>query len=209
LRKLQSGQTVSFSIHQVAERELVPVDQIDARYDYLEHKMLSEFYDYIGSRQNMKFLHWNMRDINYGFAAIEHRFRVLGGTPVVIDDDRKTDLARLLVDIFGVGYIGHPRLEKLLEKNRIQPRDFLSGHDEAAAFENKEYVRLHQSTLRKVDVLANIANRAYDRDLKVNTTWWEMRGGRVRLVLIWLAQHWLLTLVGGIASVIGLIQLFL
>ena len=56
----------------------------------------------------MKYMHWNMRDINYGFPAIEHRYRVLGGNPVIIDDDKKLDLARLLIDIYGVGYAGHP-----------------------------------------------------------------------------------------------------
>jgi hypothetical protein len=25
-----------------------------------------------GSHKGMKYIHWNMRDINYGFAAIEH-----------------------------------------------------------------------------------------------------------------------------------------
>ena len=49
-----------------------------------------------------------------------------------------------------------PRLENLLEKNFIKPRDFLSGPQEAAAPENRNCVGLHQSTLRKVDVIANV-----------------------------------------------------
>lgn len=72
--------------------------------------MLQEFFEHARGNQGMKYLHWNMRDINYGFAAVEHRFRVLGGEPFVIADDRKIDLARLLIDIFRVGYAGHPRL---------------------------------------------------------------------------------------------------
>lgn len=40
----------------------------------------------------MNFLHWNMRDINYGFAAIEHRFSVLGGKPFILADNRKYGL---------------------------------------------------------------------------------------------------------------------
>jgi hypothetical protein len=64
----------------------------------------------------MKYVHWNMRDINYWLAAIEHRHRVLEGTPVVVEDDKKIDLARLLMDIYGVGYVGPPRLENILAK---------------------------------------------------------------------------------------------
>jgi hypothetical protein len=155
--------------------------------------------------KGMKYLHWNMRDINYGFAALEHRFRVLGGTPVVIEDGKKIDLARLLIDIYGVGYIGHPRLETLLAKNSIKPRDFLTGPQEAEAFEKRNFVGLHQSTLRKVDVIANLAERAHSRQLKTNTTWWEMHGGRVRTVLNWMAENRTFQLVAGLASIAGLV----
>jgi hypothetical protein len=134
--------------------------------------MLDAFYGHVGGHRGMRYLHWNMRDINYGFAAIEHRFRVLHGDPVVVDDDKKIDLARVLIDIYGVAYIGHPRLENLLAKNSIRPRDFLTGPQEAEAFENRNFVGLHQSTLRKVDVIANIAEPAHERHLKTNTSWW-------------------------------------
>jgi hypothetical protein len=123
-RKLDSGQTVSFSIHQVAERQHVTFDRIEAEYDALERQMLDEFFKHIGSHRGMKYVHWNMRDINYGFAAMEHRYRVLGGEPFLVEDQNKLDLSRLLIDIYGVGYIGHPRLETLLHKNSILPRDF-------------------------------------------------------------------------------------
>ena len=89
-----------------------------------------------------------MRDLNYGFEAIENRYRVLEGRPESIEDDKKYDLARLLIDIYGNGYVGHPRLEKLIEKNKISTRDFMDGQLEAAAFANKEYVKLHMSTLK-------------------------------------------------------------
>ena len=127
-----------------------------------------------------------------GFQAIEHRFRVLGGKDgelFAVDDRNKTDLARLLIDIYGLGYIGHPRLEKLLEKNRISRRDFLTGQQEAEAFEEKEFVKLHQSTLRKVDVMANIAGLANDRTLKTDASWWDMNGGRVMWAWNWITDH--------------------
>ena len=58
-------------------------------------------------------------------------------------------------------------MEKLIELNNIGAKDYLSGKDEATAFENKEYVKLHRSTLRKVDVFANILNRTINNTLKV------------------------------------------
>lgn len=157
--------------------------------------MLDAFFEHVSSYKGSTYLHWNMRDANYGFAAIEHRYSVLGGTPLHIENDRKIDLARLLIDIYGVGYASHPRLESLLAKNSIQPRDFLSGAQEAEAFVNRNYVALHQSTLRKVDVLANIGERAHSRHLKTNTSWWEMHGGRIKGPISWLANNKLLALV--------------
>lgn len=160
VRSLESAQTHSFSIHQVAERLKMPFSEIEARYDELERQMLDAFYTHLGAHRGMKYLHWNMRDINYGFAAIDHRYEVLGGTPTLVEDARKFDLSRILIDIYGVAYIGNPRLEKLIEKNRMQPRDMMNGAEEAQAFVDGNYVGLHQSTLRKVDLLANIAERA-------------------------------------------------
>ena len=192
LRKLDSAQTISFSIHKVAEIKGVPFSGISKHYDSLEREMLQDFYRHLRNYQQVKYLHWNMRDSNYGFQAIEHRFRVLGGNDdelYIVDDKNKTDLARLLIDIYGLGYIGHPRLEKLLEKNDISRLDFLTGAKEAEAFDNKEFVALHRSTLRKVDVMANIDGRAHDGNLKSNTSWWDMHGGRVAWVFNWLTEH--------------------
>jgi hypothetical protein len=203
VRKVLSGQTRSFSIHQVAEQKGVPFDEIDKHYDSLEREMLDGFCAHVNSFQDTKYLHWNMRDINYGFAAIEHRHRVLGGQPVVIEDDKKADLSRLLIDIYGIGYAAHPRLTNLLSINSIQPKDFLNGEGEAQAFDKRDFVALHQSTLRKVDILADLFERAHNRQLRTNTTWWGMHGGRLRGVVEWLAANKL------IAFVIALVGLFL
>ena len=124
LRRLDNAQTVSFSIHRVAERAGVQFAEIEANYDGLERHMLDAFFDHVRHHRGFTYAHWNMRDINYGFAAIEHRYRVLGGDPAVIPDDSKVDLARVMIDIYGKGYAGHPRLETLMAQNHIKPLDF-------------------------------------------------------------------------------------
>ncbi|MCC6611690.1 MAG: hypothetical protein IT515_18710 [Burkholderiales bacterium] len=199
VRNLSSGQTDSFSIHQIAEEKGVAFDQIDQHYDDLERQMLDRFFQFVLSRQHYHWVHWNMRDVNYGFAAIEHRYRVLGGQPLLIAEDRKFDLARAMIDLYGIAYIGHPRLESLVRKNKITARDFLVGADEAKAFEEKEFVKLHQSTLRKVDIFANLFERASNRTLKTNSTWWEQHGFQPAVIAEIAREHWLITLliVGG------------
>lgn len=200
VRNLASGQTDSFSIHQIAEERGVPFSDIDQYYDNMEMAMLGRFFDFVLSHQHFNWIHWNMRDVNYGFAAIEHRFRVLGGTPIQIVEDRKFDLSRALVDLYGVGYIGHPRLETLITKNKITNKDFLTGKEEAAAFDAKEFVKLHQSTLRKADTLANIFERTSTNSLKNNSSWLERHGYTPVAIAEWAKEHWLVSIlaVGGI-----------
>jgi hypothetical protein len=43
VRRLDSGQTLSFSIHQVAEERGIPFDQIEAHYDDLERQCSTRF----------------------------------------------------------------------------------------------------------------------------------------------------------------------
>lgn len=207
VRNLDSGQTHSFSIHKVAEQIGVSPIDITSKYDDLERGMLEEYFEYVKTHDGFKWVHWNMRDINYGFAAIEHRFRVLGGKSYILDDSRKYDLSRLLVALYGVRYIGHPRLERIVEKNKITDMNFLGGQQEAEAFEKGEYVRLHQSTLRKVDILANILGRTYDNTLKTNARWHEIYGVSPSAVGEIIKEHWLfaiITFLAGVASIIGL-----
>ena len=205
---LASEQVTSFSIHLVAERKGVPFHNIQNNYDSLERTMLAEFFGHLKSYQDRRYLHWNMRDVGYGFKAIEHRFLKLGGCQdglYIIENSKKLDLARILKDIYGDDYVGHPRMENLLAKNSKTPRAFLTGSEEASAFDNCEYFKLHQSTLGKVHAFADIARLAHEDNLKTNATWWEMHGGGLRETSSWLSEHPKFTASCGLASIASLI----
>lgn len=209
IRNLASGQTDSYSIHQVAEEEQILFEDINKHYNTLEKKMLKRFFDFVNTHQNFTWIHWNMRDVNYGFAAIEHRYRVLGGKPVQISETNKFDISRALVDIYGIAYIGHPRLESLMRKNQITNKDFLSGKDEAEAFDKKLFIKLHQSTLRKVDTIANIFERTADGTLKTNASWREQHGYTLQAAAEYIQHHWLIITITVIACIITFILRFI
>ncbi|WP_214648501.1 hypothetical protein [Sphingobacterium mizutaii] len=167
VRYLTSAQTKSFSIHKIAEIKGVDFNQIDINYDDLEKEMLKEFFEFAKRHSSFKWIHWNMRDINYGFEAIQYRGTVLGiRKPFEVSDDNKFDLARILIDIYGEKYADHPRLVSILYQNRISPKNWLNGDEEAIAFDNKEFVKLHQSTLAKVNVFENIIKLTAESQLK-------------------------------------------
>lgn len=195
VRNFDTGQTHSFSIHKAAEIKKVKNSDIPKQYDSLEKSMLKEFFDFMKRNDKHTWIHWNMRDINYGFQAIEHRYKILGGKPFSLDDNYKFDLSRALVSLYGNAYIEHPRLSKLIEKNNITEKDFLSGPQEAEAFEKNDYVKLHQSTLRKADILANLLGRTLDGSLKTNAKWYERYGLTPKTLILYLKEHWFVSLI--------------
>lgn len=201
VRNLDTGQTKSFSIHLIAERQGL-LDSIEQHYDQLERVMLEDFFEEVRLRQHCKWIHWNMRDANYGFEALENRIKALGGSPQSVPDTHRCDLSRVLLSIYGADYINHSRLDNLIKKNDITAVGYLKGAEEAAAFEEKLFVKLHQSTLRKVDILATIAERAHAGDLITLATWWDINGRSIKAAVEWFREHWLLGALVALGSVV-------
>lgn len=205
VRNLGSAQTTSFSIHQVAERRGIASSDIKKHYDDLERAMLEEWYTYIGRHTTSRWLHWNMRDANYGFPAIAHRFRVLGGTPAEVEESRLFDFAKLLIDVYSPEYASHPRFQTLSKLNHISLKDFLGGQEEADAFDAGEYVKLHQSTLRKVDVMANLFNRYEDGKLETQNEWWQPYGSRILGAGEWCRDHPIVALIMVAIAIVSMV----
>lgn len=189
IRNLGTAQTQSFSIHKFAELNGYPIDKLDNCYDEFEKQMLKDFYESVRTRMDHKWVHWNMRDGNYGFYAIELRYKILGGEPVVIQENQKFDLARLLYEIYGKGYAPHGRLESLVDINEIRSKNFKTGAEEAELFKECEYVTLHQSTLAKVSTLADICQMAYENNLKTNAKFWNLHCHSIEAFMVWCIQH--------------------
>jgi hypothetical protein len=169
VRKFSEGITQSFSIHLEAEIKGLDKNNIEEQYNELEKSMLTNFYEFLKLHKNAYFIHWNMRDVNYGFQAIEQRYSMLGGRPTAIEENKRIDLAQLLSNMYGPNYIEHPRMEKLIDHNSITKQDFLSGKKEAEEFNNKNYLSLHKSTLRKVDAIGEILKLFLINKLKTRT----------------------------------------
>lgn len=212
-----SGETASFSIHQVADeliakenrkRNPAPFDPY-GKYSILETALLESFYAFVRRHENETWMHWNMRDILYGFQAIEHRARVLGVVPVMIPEKQRFNLAEALTDIYGNHYMRqdrpHGRLENTMNLNGITSLDFLRGDQEAEAFVNGEYVKLHRSTLRKVRVIFTIAGRVFDRRLKTESSWWELHGSTLGGVIDDMTDNPWVKLTAGLFALIGLV----
>ncbi|WP_343640723.1 hypothetical protein [Chryseobacterium sp.] len=195
VRFLHTAQTKSFSIHKVAELKRVPFNEISERYDELEKEMLKEFFEFVKLHKDYKWIHWNMRDINFGFEAINYRASILGARPIEINDENKFDLARILIDKYGKNYASHPRLPSILEVNGISSLHWLNGENEATCFNNKDFVKLHQSTLAKVDVFENILKLSAEENLRTKSTWKDIYGFSIQGIYEMIKENWLFSVI--------------
>ena len=117
-------------------------------YPQIEKEMLLRFFNHVNRNQNMKYMHWNMRDVGYQLAALEHRFT--GHWTV-------SQLLSLIISNLiwlGCWSMSMERVisvtrdwKKLIQKNHITMVNFLTGAEEARAFEEGRYFQLHWSTL--------------------------------------------------------------
>lgn len=178
------------------------ISDIDNNFEKIEEKLLSDFFKFLEKYKDFFWVHWNMRDINYGFPALEHRFKALGGSPVYLSDEVKFDLPRILYERFGKKYAEHPRLENLVKQNNITDKNFLNGAQEAEAFKNHEYLKLHQSTLRKVDIFDCILSRIEEGDLKVKSNFFDIYGISLNSIGIFLQNHWFYSIASFVALVV-------
>lgn len=160
VKNRQSGEAIVFSIHLQAQLEHVDLNTCSLdNIDELEKNMLSEFAGFVNEHRDYYWIHWNMRNATYGFEAISNRARIVEADSFIIADDRKVDLLKILIDLYTSKFIQDKPNGKMLNmaiKNNISTRDALNGKEEADAFDEKNYLKLHMSTMRKVEVIDRI-----------------------------------------------------
>ena len=145
-------QTVSFALHAEAESLGISKDDVDGNYDALEKALLERFYGFLRDRREKYWVHWNMRNLTFGFEHLEHRYRSLcRSEPPSVPVEVRLNLNDILIDRYGADYASAPRMKTLMLLNGELDVRFLEGAKEAEAFKNKEFIRMHSSTISKVE----------------------------------------------------------
>ena len=171
---LASSSMHSFSIHLIAEVRKVKREEIHDHYDDLEKQMLVEFFDFVKSHQDALWVHWNMSNINYGFEALAHRYKVLSGNDAPqVADSKRFNFSTLILAIYGRNCVDDPRMVNLMQLNGGRHRDLLTGVEEVEAFKAKEYIKLHKSTMCKVYWFQSMYFKLQARKIKTaRTNFW-------------------------------------
>lgn len=174
----ENNESTIFSINltaQILGKDLANLSNDDL--DQVERTMLDEFAQFVKLHINYTWVHWNMRSASYGFQAISNRYRILDGTEINVPDTNKIDLSAVFGKLFTYTFEEHKpngQLLNLANRNHISVHDALPGKDEAEAFEKKEYLKLHMSTLRKVKIIDRLLTAYLAGNLKHNARFKEI-----------------------------------
>ena len=167
VRHYHTGQTVSFATHTVAEYLKIGLENIEDRFDEIEVQILTQFYDFARDRREKFWVHWNMRNVTFGFEHLEHRYRVLAGRePPSIPIEVRFNLNDALKQRYGSDYADDPRMATLMELNGGRVQGFLPGKDESEAFRRRDFIRMNTSTIAKVGFFSHVISAALKGKLK-------------------------------------------
>lgn len=203
---LPSRQMSSFSLHLIAEELHISRENICENYNKIETILLKRFFSFASKRGDSAiWMHWNMININFGFETLEHRYRVLcSGEPYHIRENARYNISDLLRDKYGNGYAKDPKMLNLMELNGEKHREFLTGSEEVTAFKAGEFVKMHNSTMRKVFFFAEVYQRMQSNKLRTETN-------QFRYKLNELSQHpvtQIISIIGILGSLASLVVSF-
>lgn len=170
-----SEQTMAFSLKKSAEKHGGDFFHVSKdEQDTIELEMLNSFFEYIRSNSSKKWFHWNMKNNNFGFVAIEERYKELGGQSIKIDEDKKINIAVLLKKKYGTNYAQNckwnggvaGKMYDTFLQNNIDEAEILNGEQEVKEYILQNIMAIEQSVQGKVKAFRIIIEKASDNVLK-------------------------------------------
>jgi hypothetical protein len=149
----------------------VTLPLIDRKGEEREQDMLRRFYDFLRSHPDTRLVHWNMNKPDFGFLAIENRYRfLLDVTPEFKPSSHLMyDLDDLLEAVFGKDYADPPpRLLTMGALNGFKRRFMLKGDEEAKAYAEGRHADVRRSTSEKARLIAFLLKRFLGNTLLTN-----------------------------------------
>ncbi|WP_100464604.1 PD-(D/E)XK nuclease domain-containing protein [Mycobacteroides abscessus] len=170
LAKDHPVEVICISVVDIAEMSTISFSQSDYNVtdEYGREKvMLAAFYEYLVAHQDARIVHWNMNNADYGYAAIEARYRWLfeQPAPTSFPKARMLDLDSVIEELYGEGYAPHPKLKNLAALNKLSQRYWLQGKEEPDKASQGDYAAVQRSTSEKARAVARLVKLLLDGDL--------------------------------------------
>ena len=196
-----------FSIYYEADKASIPLEEIENSYRDLELRVLQSFNDFVRKKKDYFWVHWDMKNIEFGFDAIKHRFeKIFQGLKdekqfEEIPDNKKFNLKTILEDIYGEKFASTTdKLSSLISLNNenVINNDYLTLEKEQSEFEKKNYQSILKSIGCKVNFICKVLKLLDAKRLKVAN-----KNNYARFVDM--VSHPIFTFIGWLATVLAFV----
>lgn len=142
--------------------------------DIIEKEMLQAFYDYVAENPRKKWLHWNMKNNNFGFSAIRERFENLNGNPGHFEEEDLINISVLLRKKYGTNFAQDcvwngqlmGKMYDIFTLNEINNLNILNGEQESKEYILENITPIEQSIIEKVKAFRMTMEKVADNSLK-------------------------------------------
>ena len=100
-----------------------------------EIEIIKKLKGFVEEHKDKTFIHWSMEGANYGFTAIERRYKELDSKGISIVPAKKFDLSEYLKEKYGVNYV--PRDGEGGRLNQLAKLNSFSGYKNAVEVEKR------------------------------------------------------------------------
>lgn len=150
--------------------------------DNIEFNMLNEFFEFVKQNKDKIWLHWNMRNNNFGFAAIEDRYKKLGSKQqnyqqFHFEESKLINISVLLKKKYGSNFaksvywngILSGKMYDIFTLNHINDLEILNGLQEIKEYILKNINCIEQSVQGKLKAYKIIMEKTADNALKTRS----------------------------------------
>lgn len=163
-----------FAIHLEADKADIPKDQIQDSYRELELRILKLYNDFVRRHLDCYWIHWDMKNIHFGFEAIKHRYEKIFEDLTdycEIPNNKKKNLRTIIEGMYGENFVsGSDTLKALMLCNSGNVEDgiYLSKDDESSQFEYKNFFAVIRSVDLKVEFIKKATKKLSYKKLIVS-----------------------------------------
>lgn len=162
-----------FAIHFEADKADIPIDEIQYSYRDLELRILKAYNDFVRRHRECNWIHWDMKNIHFGFEAIKHRYEKIFGNLNDYNEipiNNKKNLRDIIEGMYGENFVDGPDALKALlicNSGNIDNNSYLSSDIESTEFEHKNFTNVIKSVDLKVDFIRKTTRRLIQKSLNV------------------------------------------
>lgn len=193
-----------FAIHLEADKADIPIDQIQDSYRELELRILKLYNNFVKRHLDCFWIHWDMKNIHFGFEAIKHRYEKIFenlNEYCEIPNNKKRNLRDILEGMYGENFVKTTDTFKglmLCNSKNIEDPNYLSSVDESQQFENKNFISVIKSVDLKVDFIKKSTKKLVNKKLIVSSK-------NNYAIFVDMVDHPIFTFIGWIVGLIGLL----